>query len=607
MQKRMECGIGKILGRAMVVLACGVLVTSAAQAQGGPCAVSQVRVRIGTAAQNPLANNLDIEIHFTDGTIQTASNVNGTAVDANGTSPWAINSQMVVTIPLKQTVSVTEIKRVRLIDHTSGAEWDMSFLRARAFGSGGFSMLIAEWGTNPNPAPHQFTPTYPAFGVYTKIPISPCAVAQMPVQGPTRVAPGTPVESSRLLTNERIVQMVRQGQPEMRIISAIRANPGNFDLSLNKLLALHREGVSGHVLNAMVIAALQRRKGLSGAGGANADELSPQPYPPKSRINAAGKANEAELSPQPYPPKNGTLLSPSTQQTMLGTQASPAAGDGGKSALLPAVQQPAVTNGTMGDGSVQPGASSLPAVQTGTLNGTGKTAVTANRAAVTAPAMMQKTSPGTIGAGHTMSAQGNVSSSAMLTRPAGTVAVTPQATTTASSLRTANLAAVGGMPSKVSLQVAAECTKDPTRRILSISSSADSSTSPHRLAIRMRPAPVIFRPGPQYTIWGCSLGSLNNQNAGVVFLHAPGPFSGAMGGLGGLSNPWLYFLFALDIHSWTDNAIVASFPSDPPTLESLRQYGFASSDGVDIEVSVQSALTYEQVNLDGVGFSTYAQ
>lgn len=68
-------------------------------------------------------------------------------------------------------------------------------------------------------------------------------------------------------------------------------------------------------------------------------ELSPQPYPPKSRVNSAGQANEAELNPQPYPPKNGTLLAPGSQKTLLGdgsVQPAPGVGTVGPSQTMSA-------------------------------------------------------------------------------------------------------------------------------------------------------------------------------------------------------------------------------------------------------------------------------
>lgn len=397
-------------------------------------------------------------------------------------------------------------------------------------------------------------------------------------------ASGQVLKGSEPVTNEDVVQMVHQGASESAIIAAIRANPARFDLSLDKMLALHRQGVSTHVLNAMAIARMREHK----AGGEkNADGLSPQPYPPKSRTN-------------------GTLLNSGGQQTLLGTGANSPSGDGSKSALVPVVQQPAITDGNVGDGSMRPGASGMPAAQTSALNGTGKTAITAGQTAVMAPAMMQKTSPGTIGPGQTMSATGVAS-------PATRV-LTPEAETTVPSSRSASsppsvtsLATVAQVPSEVNLPVAEECAKDPTQRIISISSSAQSYAGPRSAKMQRIAAPLIFRPGPQYTIWGCSLSSLNVQNGGVVFLNAPGPFPGALGGLGGLTNPWLYFMLTLDCQSWTDNAIVVSVSLDPGDLEWLRANGYAASDGVDIKLLVQNTVTYQVVAIDGFGFSTYGQ
>jgi len=190
MKNSMGRSIAEFLRRALLVVVCGVFLAGAAYAQGGSCMVNQIRVRIGTAAQNPLAgtvNNIDLEIHFTNGTIQKAPDVN-----ANMT--WGVNSQNVVTIPLNQPVPVTEIKRIRLIYNISAGEWDMSFLRARAIGSV-WSGRIAAWGSDPNPSPHRFTATYPAFGVDTVIPANACNLARMPVAGPVRLAPGVAVQN----------------------------------------------------------------------------------------------------------------------------------------------------------------------------------------------------------------------------------------------------------------------------------------------------------------------------------------------------------------------------------------------------------------------------
>ena len=148
--------------------------------------------------------------------------------------------------------------------------------------------------------------------------------------------PGAP------LTNARIVAMVKAGKPASEIIAAIRASTTKFDLSEEGLLALHHQGVSTQILNVMTLTGLHQSILAAKGGGANADELSPQAYPPKSRSNAAGVANADELSPQPFPPK-GTLLVSGEQQTMLGGQAKPLLADGGKSAQPTAVERSATT------------------------------------------------------------------------------------------------------------------------------------------------------------------------------------------------------------------------------------------------------------------------
>jgi hypothetical protein len=513
MKKTMGYIIGQFLRRAILAMVCGVFVASAAYGQ--ECVVNQIKVTIGTAAQNPLpggVNNLDVEIHYIDGTIQKVP-------DVNRNNPWKINSQNVVTIPLNQSVPVTEIKRIRLIYNISAGEWDMSFLRAHAIG-GAWKVLIAAWGPyppTPTYPPHQFTATYPAFGRDTVIPGNTCSasLSRLRTIGPARVVPGAPVESREIITNNIVIQMVRRGLPESAIIAKMRANPTKFDLTLDKILALHRQGVSTHILNAMIIDELRQRKGIGGTRAANAGELIP-----------------------------------GAQQTMLDTQAKPLLADGGKSVQPTAVERPAVTNGTIGDGSVRPAASAMPAAQAGTLNSTGGTA-TANRTAATAPAMMQKTSPGTIGAAQTMSAQGNVSSSTALTQSARTVAVAPQAVPAASGprsasaprLRSVNLvAAMGRVPSQINLQVAAECAKDPTPRILSVTSGASTTD--------------IFKQGGQYTIWGCSLGDKNPNNLAVVSSGGGGCISVEICGV-------VMVVMVLDVTSWSPNSIVASADTPP--------------------------------------------
>src|SRR5579864_2194610 len=172
-------------------------------------------------------------------------------------------------------------------------------------------------------------------GLLVLIAISvPSTIAQQNVQlKPLIPSDGTPAapRAPQPLTDAHIVTMVKARKPESEIIAAIRTSPVKFDLSLRQMLALHSEGVSPRILNAMAITEVRRRRGISGAGGTHGDELSPQPYPPKSRATAPGGANADELSPQPYPPK-GALLTLGAQQPMLVGQATPLLTDGGKAA-----------------------------------------------------------------------------------------------------------------------------------------------------------------------------------------------------------------------------------------------------------------------------------
>lgn len=391
--------------------------------------------------------------------------------------------------------------------------------------------------------------------------------------------------------------MVRQGEPEANILAAIRANPGKFDASLDKMLALHRQGVSTHVLNAMVMAGTRERK----AGGEkNADDLNPQPYPPK-----------------------GTLLNSGAQHTLLGAQANSATADGSKSALIIAVQPPALADGSISNGSVRTSASGVPASQTSAVNGggnaaitdgtmltrdtqqtgtgqvptkgsgkkgydavtvergvtqdssfanwanspapnsNGKAAVTASQTAV-ASAMAPKTSQGQIATSQTTSASSplskegsgillvggntNPGGSSLSKEGSGTLLLGGDTNPGGSEV---TVAAVRG-PSQVNLQVAAECAKDPSLRILGVSGSGQ---------------PITFTAGHQYVIWGCSFGPDNPDNA--VYLSDGGSF-----------------VWFLEKASWNANSVTVSVPNATPVsnlmLFVLGQNGNTKLNGVSL-------------------------
>ena len=384
-------------------------------------------------------------------------------------------------------------------------------------------------------------------------------------------------DQAKPVTNDDVVQMVHQGVPESAIVAKIKANPAKFDLSLEKVLAMHRLGVSSRILNEMAIYYFFKHEG-------GTEKMIPQPSPLRGTLLNSG-GHQTLLGTQGTSPSSGanaTMLLPAVQRP---------AGAGGTSAQPAAVERSAATNATLADGSVRTGASGVPtgvSSQAGALNGgPGKTAVTANQAVVTTPMMMPKTSPGQIGASQPMSATG-VASPAMRT-------VAPQAVTAASGPGSTESRTAGEfMPSKVSLEVAAECAKNPTLRILSVSDSNQSATGTRTpmYARGISGTPVIFRPGLRYTISGCSFGSGNDATSGLVILYPP-------------SGGFVYlFWITLDINSWSDNAIVVSFPSDPAYLNELRQSGLGQfTGGFELRVQTAGGVT----STDGFGYSTYPQ
>jgi len=58
--------------------------------------------------------------------------------------------------------------------------------------------------------------------------------------------------ASLTITNDQVIRMVKAGVPESAIISSIQSSRGQFDLTPDGLLALHRAGVSQKVLETMI-------------------------------------------------------------------------------------------------------------------------------------------------------------------------------------------------------------------------------------------------------------------------------------------------------------------------------------------------------------------
>jgi hypothetical protein len=73
-------------------------------------------------------------------------------------------------------------------------------------------------------------------------------------------------QSSKPLTNEDVISMVKNLLPESVILSAVKTNDTDFDVSAIGLIALKKAGVSAKVMEAMLSAANNKK----GAGGAPA-------------------------------------------------------------------------------------------------------------------------------------------------------------------------------------------------------------------------------------------------------------------------------------------------------------------------------------------------
>jgi hypothetical protein len=70
-------------------------------------------------------------------------------------------------------------------------------------------------------------------------------------------------QTTKLLTNDDIVAMVKNGLPESVILSAIQANDTNFDASASALIGLKKAGVSPKVMDAMLTAAANKKNAVA--------------------------------------------------------------------------------------------------------------------------------------------------------------------------------------------------------------------------------------------------------------------------------------------------------------------------------------------------------
>ncbi len=150
------------------------------------CTVSQLQFRFRTGNDDLRGgqNNLNVEIHFGDGTMQTANNVNHGA-------NWPNNSTKIVSVPLQHPVAPNQIRMIRLVHLAQGGytppssgavgaaatplgaaaapiyaaqgvksedNWDMAEFQAFGLGSG-INVPLASFGF------HRFTGSYPSLDI----------------------------------------------------------------------------------------------------------------------------------------------------------------------------------------------------------------------------------------------------------------------------------------------------------------------------------------------------------------------------------------------------------------------------------------------------------
>jgi len=159
------------------------------------CQISQLQLRIRTGNDDLRGggNNLNVEIHFADGTAQFANNVN-----KNGN--WANNSINTIPIQLNRPVGPSEIKQIRLIHLAQGGytppqgggvgmlgtvaapialangvksedNWDMAEFQANGIGNNSHSSIpIASFGL------HRFTGSNPSLDINARSSVA-CAAA----------------------------------------------------------------------------------------------------------------------------------------------------------------------------------------------------------------------------------------------------------------------------------------------------------------------------------------------------------------------------------------------------------------------------------------------
>ncbi|HEV2314992.1 MAG TPA: hypothetical protein VGR94_06780 [Candidatus Acidoferrales bacterium] len=250
-----------------------------------------------------------------------------------------------------------------------------------------------------------------------------------------------------------------------------------------------------------------------------------------ARMRSVGPGGTVELSPQPYPPKNAALLVPDSQKMLLG--------DGSVRPAPVGTVGPSRTMNAQGNTGSKAGPTTIP------LKGNGRTEY---EPMTTERGVTQDKNF----ANWANSAQAPGKGSPSTSEPKSAINVGGTGVSTVSAPRTVgSLAAMGQVPSQVNLQVASACAKDPSFRILFVSGTSDGKT---------------LTVGPQYTIWGCSFGSMPAVKRPVPPVTSPTQNQTASYPSNYNVAVWTsqpFFIVDANTLSWSDNSVVVTFSPRP--------------------------------------------
>ncbi len=261
------------------------------------------------------------------------------------------------------------------------------------------------------------------------------------------------------LTNADVIGLVKGGVPESAVINQIRSSNGKFDFSSASCQALLRAKVSPQILDAMGDGSVRPcfTGGVRSGAGNGADDLNPQPLPPKGIAGSRAGKNTV-LSRRAAP----ALSAPKQSQKI--TNPKVLSQDAAIIAVLQQQRHAADAEAVQMKLSIRPAAQSGPA--------------------------------------RTMSAGGNGNTllSSAATQPGSVVASAPQGSNSGSAANRYGTLSQGLIPG-----LALQCGHDPSLHILNVSGGAGSATFTQDDKYNF------------YTITGCSFGDPGPNSKAYIY------------------------------------------------------------------------------------------